>query len=153
LAFIFDTPQTAVDLQFPTCVSIAPRMSAISNKDISEETFDFVETPRAPQTKPAQDCGVRTTSVGIEEEYTLLPRFLTLDIVPSNQECSSSGGCGWQRQLLQHSSLLWSRSSPAVLLLEGWRWSLSRNLLRHLHFYTYSCCILDICFNLFASQE
>jgi len=39
-----------------------------TNKDISEETFDFVDTPRAPQTKPAQDCGVRTTSVRVTKE-------------------------------------------------------------------------------------
>lgn len=52
-------------------MTVAPVVTPISlasmadSKNISEETFNFVETPQARQQEVTHDSGVRTTSVRV----------------------------------------------------------------------------------------
>lgn len=137
----------------------------------SPEDFEFIETPAASCTTPAEDCGVRTTSVSSTIATSCLtPSFLrdsfedqalkiinadasAAVLVSRDQKCSCPRRRSGQRQLLEHPTLLAALFDSMVFCSSGlWR-ILHHHLLCDIHYRSNLDGFLVDCLLHLSAQE
>ena len=165
-------PQTRISLHWIFCLLHAPRFvnsyltvsslttlltkQKIMAKPRSEasDDFEFIETPAAPTpVPPAENYGVRTTSVGDLVETQHKDFKLTASSVPCHQECSIASRWRRKRNIQYLPSHCNSDPGTLVLCAPARRRSLDYPLLSYLHQYSYLDLLLGHRLHDLTSQE